>query len=117
VWYLKFRKIIAFLNKIKHMDIIGDRHDGISAQEKEYIESIKGQNPYGILGLIMGGVSFAFGPQYGFIPVFTIIFCIVTYFTYDKDTEDNPWTFYLGLSLSSIGLYMFIVGKLHHLIL
>jgi uncharacterized membrane protein YphA (DoxX/SURF4 family) len=98
------------------MDILGDRDEDLSVQEKEYIERIKGQNPYGIIGLIMGGIAFAFGPQYGFIPVITLIFCIVTLFTFDTDKEDNRWTFYLGIILSLFGLYMFITGQTHHLI-
>jgi uncharacterized membrane protein YphA (DoxX/SURF4 family) len=99
------------------MDIFGDRYEDLSDQEKEYIDRIKGQNPYGIIGLIIGGIAFAFGPQYGFIPVITLIFCIVTFFTFDTDKEDNRWTFYLGIILSFIGLYIFITGQTHHLII
>jgi hypothetical protein len=53
---LKFGTIIDFLNRIKHMDILGDRDEDLSNQEKAYIESIKGQNPYGITGMFMGGL-------------------------------------------------------------
>lgn len=98
------------------MDIFGDRHEGLSEQEKEYIERIKGQNPYGIIGLIMGGVAFAIGHQYGFIPVINLLFCSITFFTFDSDKEDNCWTFYLGMVLSIFGLYMFVTGRTHELI-
>ncbi|TYS45699.1 cell division protein FtsK [Bacillus infantis] len=113
---MTFGKLIHFLNRMKHMDILGDRDEDLSEQEKDYIERIKGQNPYGIAGLIMGGVAFAIGPQYGFIPVINLIFCSITFFTFDKDKEDNRWTFYLGVILSIFGLYMFVTGQTHELI-
>lgn len=75
------------------------------------------QNPYGLIGMILGGIAFTFGPEYGWIPVITLLFCVITFFTFDKEKEDNPWTFYLGIALSIIGLVMFIIGETHQLIL
>lgn len=108
---------INFLNRLKGMDIWGDKYEGLSDKEKEYIDRAPTQNPYGLIGLILGGIAFAFGPKYGFIPVITLTYCIVTLFTFDKEKEDNPWPFYLGIALSLIGLSMFIFGEAHHLIL
>ncbi|WP_102272106.1 cell division protein FtsK [Cytobacillus massiliigabonensis] len=112
-----FKRFIEFLNKLKDIDLLGYRNEGLSDKDKEYIDSLPTQNPYGIIGLIIGAIAFAFGPKYGFIPVITLIFCIVTMFTFDKEKEDNPWPFYIGIILSFIGLYMFIKGEAHHLIL
>ncbi|EGQ21687.1 cell division protein FtsK [Mammaliicoccus sciuri] len=112
-----FNKLIELLNEMKDIDVWGDKKDGLSENEKEYLDRIPTQNPYGLIGLIFGGIAFAFGPQYGFIPVITLIFCIVTLFTYDKEREDNPWPFYVGIMLSLIGLIMFIIGEVHQLIL
>jgi uncharacterized RDD family membrane protein YckC len=110
-----FRKIIDFLNRKKDIDIWGDRNEDLSPEDKEYIESIPSQNPYGIAGLIISGIAFAF-PQFG-ISIITLIFCMVTIFTFEKEKEDNPWPFYLGIIISLIGLYMFIIGEIHHLII
>ncbi|MBO0603423.1 cell division protein FtsK [Sporosarcina sp. E16_3] len=112
----KFKKTIEFLNRMKVIDIWGDKMEGISDKEIEYMDRVPTQNPYGFIGLILGGIAFTFGPQYGFIPVITLIFCIVTLFTFDKEKEDNPWPFYLGIVLSLIGLSMFISGATHELI-
>lgn len=64
----------------------------------------------------MGGIAFTFGPQYGFIPVVTIIFRIFTFFTFDKEKEDNSWPIYVGIILSLMGLIMFISGEVHNLL-
>lgn len=106
-----FKKIIKFLNRMKDID-----REGLSDKEKEYLDRIPTQNPYGLIGMILGGIAFTFGPQYGFIPVITLAFCVVTIFTFDKEKEDNPWPFYVGIILSLIGLIMFINGELHELI-
>jgi uncharacterized membrane protein YphA (DoxX/SURF4 family) len=112
-----FEKIIEFLNKKKGIDFWGEKYEGLADDEIKYIEKAPTQNPYGIIGLLIGGVAFAFGPKYGFIPVINLIFCFVTYFTFDREKEDNPWTFYIGIMLSLIGLIMFIKGEIHHLII
>ena len=112
-----FKKTIEFLNRMKVIDIWGDRNEGLSNDDKEYIDRKTTQNPYGLIGLMLGGIAFTFGPQYGFIPVITLIFCIVTFLTFDKEKEENPWPFYVGIVLSLIGLYMFIIGATHRLIL
>ncbi|MDF2066761.1 cell division protein FtsK [Bacillus sp. Cr_A10] len=112
-----FKKIIEFLNRMKEIDLWGDKMEDLSNKEEGYIHRVSTQNPYGLIGLILGGIAFTFGPQYGFIPVITLIFCIVTLFTFDKEKEDNPWPFYLGILLSLIGFCMFIIGATHQIIL
>lgn len=111
----RFRKFIGFLNRLKETDW-GGKREGLSDKEKEYIEKAPSQNPYGLIGLVIGGAAFAFGPKYGFIPIIGLVFCIVTVFTFDKEKEDNPWTFYLGIALSLIGLIMFFAEEGHNLI-
>lgn len=110
-----FKKIIDFLNRVKEMDIWGDRNEGLSDDDIKNIESIPTQNPYGMVGMIISGVAFLF-PQYAF-SVITLIFCIVTFFTFDKENEDNPWTFVMGIIFSLMGLSMYIAGEIHHLII
>ncbi|MEK3937645.1 cell division protein FtsK [Sporosarcina sp. FSL W7-1349] len=90
--------------------------NGLSDEELEYIDSLPKQNPYGLVAMVLGGLSFIFGPVYGFIPIISILFCLLSYRTFDKEKEDNPWTFYIGLMLSIIGLVMFIRGEVHQLI-
>ena len=111
-----FKKTIEFLNRMKVIDIWGDRNEGLSNDDKEYIDRKTTQNPYGLIGLMLGGIAFTLGPQYGFIPVISLLFCIVTFFTFDKEKEDNPWLFYVGIILSLIGLIMVINGEVHELI-
>jgi hypothetical protein len=91
-------------------------NEGISEADREYINSIKGQNPFGIISMFIGGVSFAFGPIYVAFPIITIIFCILTFGTFDKEKEDNPWTFIIGFCLALIGLFMYLIGAFHELI-
>ncbi len=110
------KRLINFLNKLKKINVFGDQNQ-LSDKEKEYIEQMPTQNPYGLIGMILGGIAFTFGPEYGWIPVITLLFCVITFFTFDKEKEDNPWTFYLGIALSIIGLVMFIIGETHQLIL
>ncbi|MEK4131163.1 cell division protein FtsK [Solibacillus sp. FSL W8-0474] len=106
-----FRKIIDFLNKMKHIDIWGEK----DAEQTKYSKSIKNQNPYGMISLVMSGFAFLF-PQYG-LSFLTLVFCILTYFTFDKEKEDNPWPFYLGIIISLIGIKMFITGEIHVVII
>ncbi|MGV2941899.1 cell division protein FtsK [Mesobacillus sp. LC4] len=91
-------------------------HEEISEADREYINSIKGQNPFGIIAMFIGGVSFAFGPIYIAFPIITIIFCVLTFGTFDREKEDNPWTFVIGFCLALIGLFMNLVGVVHELI-
>ncbi|WP_034756659.1 hypothetical protein [Rossellomorea vietnamensis] len=111
-----FKKIINLLNRLKQVFYSYD-DEGFSTEEKEYIDRIKNANPYGIFVLIFGGISFAFGPQYVIFPIITLTVAFFTIWTFDKETEDNPWTFLLGTVLSLTGLYMHMVGAVHVLIL
>ena len=108
-----FKKIIAFLNRVKDIDIWGDRNEGLSDDDIKSIDSIPTQNPYGMVGMMISGIAFLF-PQYAF-SVITLIFCIVTFFTFDKEKEDNPWPFVMGIIFSLLGLSMFIAGEIHDL--
>ncbi|GLV67252.1 hypothetical protein Bmyc01_59210 [Bacillus mycoides] len=108
-----FKKTIDFLNKLKN--IWKDDDEGISDYEKELIDKIPTQNPYGLIGMVMGGVSFIFGYSLLIIPIITIIFCVVTFFTFDKEKEDNPMTFFVGVMLSLISIYMYIQGDSHQI--
>lgn len=112
-----FKKLIEFLNALKQINVCNDKSQNLSDKEKEYIDSLPTQNPYGVIGMILGGIAFTFGPEYGWFPVITLLFCVITLFTFDKEKEDNPWPFYLGIVLSLIGLVMFIIGETHQLIL
>ena len=78
--YEDIKKIIDFLNSWKDLDIWGDRNEGLSDKD-----------PYGVVGMITSGFAFAF-PKYPF-SVITLIFCIVNVCSFDKEKEDNPWTF------------------------
>ncbi len=109
-----FKKIIVFLNRWKDIDIWGDRHEGLSDDSREYMDKIPSQNPYGMVAMIISGFAFLF-PKYPF-SIITLIFCIVTFFTFDKEKEDNPWTFIVGIILSLVGFLMFISGEVHQLI-
>lgn len=104
-----FSKIIDFLNKQKSKDLWGDSNQDLSQDDREYLDRIPTQNPYGIAGLIFSGITFMF-PQFG-ISFITLIFCIITFFTFDKEKEDNPWTFFIGIMLSLLGVKMFILGE------
>ncbi|WP_456278932.1 cell division protein FtsK [Bacillus sp. AK128] len=104
-----FNKIIDFLNRQKDKDLWGDSNKDLTQDEKEYLDRIPNQNPYGMVGLIISGIAFMF-PQFG-ISLLTLFFCMITFFTFDKKKEDNPWTFFIGIMLSLLGVYMFIIGE------
>ncbi|MDG5789082.1 cell division protein FtsK [Evansella sp. AB-P1] len=99
---------------MKKRSIVGN---DISVEEKKYIDNIKKQNPYGIITLMMGGVSFLFGPIIVFLPIATLLFGLLTFRTFDRKIEDNPWTFYIGIGLAGYGLYLFITNYQHEIIL
>ncbi|WP_252183579.1 cell division protein FtsK [Rossellomorea vietnamensis] len=107
-----FKRIVTLLNRFKEVFYQYEDED-FSTSEKEYIDRIKKVNPYGVFVLIFGGISFALGPQYVILPVVTLTAAILTIGTFDKEKEDNPWTFILGSILSLTGLYMYIVGASH----
>ncbi|MDN7226729.1 hypothetical protein QWY15_05400 [Planococcus sp. N064] len=46
------------------IDLWGEKAEEISDKEKEYMDRIPTQNPYGFKGMIFGGIAFAFGTQY-----------------------------------------------------
>src|SRR4051794_2097695 len=75
-----FKKVIEFLTRMKDIDIWGDRNEGLTEDDIEYLDSLPTQNPYGMAGVMIGGFTFLF-PQYGF-SIITLIFCIVTFFTF-----------------------------------
>jgi hypothetical protein len=83
---------------------------GLTKEEIIDLNKTKPQNPFGIIALFAGGASFTFGMTYIIIPTLSIIFCILTYGTFDKEKEDNPWPFYLGFCLTLIGLILNIMG-------
>lgn len=72
------KRLINFLNKLKKINVFGDQNQ-LSDKEKEYIEQMPTQNPYGLIGMILGGIAFTFGPEYGWIPVITLLFCVITF--------------------------------------
>ena len=112
-----FNKVSVFFGMTNLKErLYSEDNEGISQADREYINRIKGQNPFGILSMFMGGVSFAFGPIYVAFPIITIIFCFLTYGTFDREKEDNPWTFLIGLCLAFIGLFMYLRGVVHELI-
>lgn len=88
------------------------KHDeDITPEEQQYIDSIKGQNPYAVIVFFMGGVSFMKGYMYVFIPIITIILGLITYRTFDREKQDNQWFFYIGILLALIGIFTFITHQ------
>lgn len=112
-----FKRVSDFFGftKLKERLYWEDKEE-ISEADREYINRIKGQNPFGTLIMFIGGVSFAFGPIYVAFPIITIILCFLTYGTFDREKEDNPWTFFIGFCLALIGLFMYLRGIVHELI-
>lgn len=106
-----FKKIMEFLNKMKKFNIWGDKDIELTEEQMKYIRI---QNPYGMIAVVLSILAFLF-PQYG-LSIITLIFCILTYFTFDKEKEDNPWPFYLGILISLMGLMMFFTGEVHKIV-
>jgi hypothetical protein len=95
-----------------------DSEDGTSQKEQEYIDKIPKQNHWGILTLILGGFSFCFygktlvffnHPIY-WLPIISLLIGIFSFTTFDRETEDNPWGFYLGLTMALSGLLFYLTG-------
>lgn len=109
-----FQKVSSVfrMNWLKQKMIVNHYSD-MSEEENNHLDGIKRQNPSGIMVLVLGGASFAFGPEYKWIPIFTMLFCLATIGTFDRVKEDNPWPFGIGFGLSVIGLYMYLV-KVYH---
>lgn len=45
---------------MKVIDVWGDKLESISDKEKEYMDRFPTQDPYGFIGLILGGIAFIF---------------------------------------------------------
>jgi hypothetical protein len=93
--------------KEKQKDNVITPDDDDVTPEKEESYNKKGTNPYGMIVFFMGGLSFIKGYTYVFIPIITIIFAVITYRTFDKEKEDNPFPFYIGIVLALIGVLTF----------
>ncbi|MDX8364706.1 cell division protein FtsK [Cytobacillus sp. IB215665] len=111
-----FKRTIVLLNTLKQK-IYKYEDEGLSSTEQASIEKIKRTNPYGLIVMTLGGISFAFGYKLLVLPIVTLMFGIIAYGTFEKASEDNPWTFYIGLILALIGLYMYVRGFDHKLII
>lgn len=102
-----FKAISDFfrLNQLKGR-ILGIDEQGLTEEEILYLNRTKPQNPFGMIVLFGGAFSFICGIALSFIfvPIMTLIICFLTFGTFDKEKEDNPWTFYLGFCLTLIGL-------------
>ncbi len=107
-----FKRLSDFL-KLNQLKEKLYRMDEKELKDDEVIDlnRTKPQNPFGIITLFLGVASFTFGVTYIIIPIIAIIFCILTFGTFDKKTEDNPWTFYLGFCLTLIGLIINLSGS------
>lgn len=69
------------------------------------------QNPYGMISVVLSIVAFLF-PQYG-TPLLTLLFCIITYCTFEPEKEDNRAPFFIGMFISLLGILMFFQGATH----
>lgn len=109
IYLFKLISHLFYLNKFKEKLYRSDE-TGLSVDEIKDLNRTKPQNPFGMLVLFMGAASFTFGSMYVLIPIITITLCFLTFGTFDKEKDDNPWTFYLGFCLTLIGLIMNLFG-------
>ncbi|MBR8644184.1 hypothetical protein KEH51_04575 [[Brevibacterium] frigoritolerans] len=65
-------------------------HEGLTPEDIVHLNTIKGQNPYRMLTLLLGLASFIFEPQYIIIPIVSLLLGFITYRTFDSETEKNP---------------------------
>lgn len=93
------------LNRLKERMLRLDEQ-GLTEEEIVDLNRTKPQNPFGLICLFAGFASFISGLTLSLIiiPISTLMFCCLTFGTFDKDKEDNPWTFYLGFCLTLMGL-------------
>lgn len=80
----------------------------LSPEEQEYLESLPQQNHLGILAMFFGGIGFLFGSFYISIPIAALVYSIITVRTFDRQKHDNPWPFFIGVALSTIGIVLHI---------
>lgn len=88
--------------------------DDLTEEEEIYLAQIKRQNPYGIITMLMGLVSFLFGPIFVVIPICSLFFGLITIRTFNRKKEDNPWTFYIGLGMAFYGLILYFTSGPHN---
>lgn len=83
---------IAFLNEPTGalVELQGENWLLKTPEDIVHLNNIKGQNPYGMLTLLLGLASFIFGPQYIIIPIVSLLLGFITYRTFDSETEKNP---------------------------
>ncbi|MCD5324883.1 cell division protein FtsK [Pontibacillus sp. HN14] len=83
--------------------------EDLTPEEQEYLNSIPKQNHLGILAMFFGGLGFAFGSFYISIPIAAFLYSIITFRTFDRRKHDNPWPFFVGITLSMIGIILYLV--------
>jgi hypothetical protein len=95
------------LNRLKERILRLDEQ-GLTEEEIVDLNRTKPQNPFGLVVLFAGFASFICGIALSLIviPISTLVFCLLTFGTFDKEQEDNPRTFYLGFCLTFIGLFI-----------
>ncbi|WP_052115105.1 hypothetical protein [Pontibacillus chungwhensis] len=81
----------------------------LSPEEQEYLDGLPKQNHLGILAMFFGGLGFAFGSFYISIPIAALLYSIATVRTFDQKKHDNPWPFFIGLALSTVGIVLHII--------
>lgn len=101
----------AFIQLMKK----ADSEDDLTQQEKEYIDSIPSQNLLGIVAMLAGGAGFVFGNHHLWVALVSIVFGVLTLRTFDKEKHDNPWPFYIGISLGIIGVVLNLMQYTHAL--
>ncbi|MCP3032756.1 hypothetical protein LF817_15635 [Halobacillus sp. A1] len=99
--------------KLKKIEKVFSSNEDLTEEEIEVLEKYPSENMFGILALVFGGAGFAFGPQFIVIPLVALVFGLVTLETIDKDRDENPWTFYLGILFSLYGVVLNIMGYTH----
>lgn len=105
---IQFFKLISDslgLNRLKERMLRIDEQ-GLTEEEILDLNRTKPQNPFGLMVLFAGFVSFICGLTLSLIviPISKLMFCVLNFGTFDKEHEDNPWTFYLGFCLTLMGL-------------
>ncbi|TFJ93142.1 hypothetical protein [Lentibacillus salicampi] len=88
-------------------------YEELTDKEIKQLNELDSENVFGLPILILGIIGFLFGPQFLFIPIATLLLGVILLGSLDRSKGQNPWTFYMGIMFSIIGIFLHQADYVH----
>lgn len=103
-------KLLKLSNSLEHNSL---DYEELTDEEIKQLNEQDSENVFGLPTLILGVFGFLLGPRFLFIPIITLLLGIMLLGSLDKSKGQNPWTFYMGIMFSIIGITLYQTGYTH----